>query len=144
SLPGINDNSKSGEDARSVVFLSRAREALSQEDAYLNGIASVGQLAKGEPGELAELIGVQRFMFADLTVKLPDPDREAYRTALLSEAASSIRVMEDSIVAEAKAGSPLPIDITAWRNAYDSLRRQLREVEFAASESILSSNRPGN
>jgi Nitrate and nitrite sensing/HAMP domain/Histidine kinase-, DNA gyrase B-, and HSP90-like ATPase len=141
SLPGVEEY-RVNKDARTVVALSRAREVFAQEDALLSGVAAAGRFTGPEPGQLAQLIGAQRVQYGDAVPELPAADREAYQRMFAGEAARQVRAMEDRLVAEARVGAPVPIDMTAWRAAYETLTTQLRQGEFTAGDGIIARGRP--
>jgi hypothetical protein len=141
AFPGIDEDSIS-RDTRTIIALSRAREYLSQEDAVLAGVSSVGHFEVGEPGQLAELIGTQRFLFSDNVVELPSRDQSAYRRALLGETGQALRLMEDSVLADSRVNEAVPIDMAAWHARYQMLNQQLRDAELAAWATMVDRSRP--
>ncbi|MBT8225522.1 MAG: hypothetical protein HKP61_14775 [Dactylosporangium sp.] len=141
ALPNIAESDIT-RDSRTIITLSRAREILSQEDAYLSGIASAGRFNGSEPGQVAALIGAHRFLLDDSIVELPDRDRQAFEEVLAGEAVTRLRALEDKLLTEARPGAPLPIDITTWQSTYDTVSSQLHALEYQAGQAILSRSRP--
>jgi signal transduction histidine kinase len=141
ALPGVEQRGLS-RDSRTVIQLSRAREALSQEDAYLNGIAAAGKVSAVDLAQFGRLVGAQRFLFADAVPELREPDREAYQRVLEGDAAGRLRAMEDKIIVDARPNAALPVDIALWRSTYEPVSDELRAAETAAAEAVVRRGAP--
>ncbi|MBN1172938.1 MAG: nitrate- and nitrite sensing domain-containing protein [Micromonosporaceae bacterium] len=141
ALPGVTDPTIS-RDSQTLLALGRAREMLSQEDAWVSGIAASGRLAGSEPGQLAGIIGTHRFLLTDAIAELPSERRSGYEEATASEAMTRLRGMENRLLSDARTGAPLPIDLATWQTAYDTVSAQLAQLDYAFAQSVLSRTRP--
>jgi signal transduction histidine kinase len=140
-LGGI-DEPQVGKDSRSVIALSRAREVLAQEDALLNGAAAAGKFAAGEQTQIVQLIGAQRFLFAEASAQLPKADFDAYQRVAKGEAATTLRDLENRLVADVRPNAAVPVDMSVWRASYDKVVEDLRAVEYQTGEGIVARSRP--
>jgi signal transduction histidine kinase len=141
AMIGVEDQTAS-KDARLVIGLARGRELLAQEDALLAGAASTHRLSTTEPGQLSQLIGAQRLLYADNVPELRPTDRARFERVFATETARDLRGLEDRLGIEARAGAPVPIDVDGWNAAYDRLNADLRQAEFAMGEDLVTRGRP--
>jgi signal transduction histidine kinase len=117
---------------RAVVALGEARDALACEDALLNGVATAGTLTDADLSQIVQAVGIQRALYADAAAELSDADQAAYQRVTKSDASVRLGELEDTIV----AGPPAPVDMAAWRVAYDTTVKQLRDVERGADKTV--------
>jgi signal transduction histidine kinase len=121
---------------RAVVTLGAARDALAREDALLAGVAAAGTLGNADLSQIVQAVGVQRALYADAAAELSDADRAAYQRVTKSDASVSLQALEDKVVVDGRAGAPVPVDMAAWRVAYDATVQQLRDVERGAGKTV--------
>jgi signal transduction histidine kinase len=119
---------------RAVVALSAARDALAREDALLAGVAAAGTLSAADLSQIIQAVGVQRALYADAAAELSDPDQAAYQRVAKGDASASLQALEDKVIADSRVGAQVPVDMVAWRVAYDTVAGQLRDVERGAGK----------
>ncbi|QFG27440.1 sensor histidine kinase [Actinomadura sp. WMMB 499] len=137
-------------DAQTLVLMGRAREFLAREDALLAAGLADGRLSAAERGEFAQLVGAQRYLYADNVKNLPAAGREEYEKFAASDAFRRLRALEDRVVHGApapsrpsgnaagtagRAAAPL-VDPAEWRAAADAANAGLFELENSALESL--------
>jgi signal transduction histidine kinase len=127
---------------RAVVALGAARDALAREDALLAGVAAAGTLGDADLSQIVQAVGVQRALYADAAAELSDADRAAYQRVAKGDASVSLQALEDKVVANGRAGSPVPVDMAAWRVVYDTTVKQLRDVERGAAKTVAAAAGP--
>jgi signal transduction histidine kinase len=141
SLPGVSD-AQLGKDARTNIAMSRARELLAREDALVNGAAAAGKFVRTESADLVAMIGAKRNAYAEQSAELPEAVQQTYRNIQAGEPHKKLIEFENKILAEARPNAAIPVDITAWRDAYDKLAEQLRQLDLQYGDTILERAEP--
>nr|BFE65464.1 hypothetical protein GCM10020063_099900 [Dactylosporangium thailandense] len=141
SLPGIS-NAQLTRNALIVIATSRGREQLAREDAMINGVATAGKFQKTESSDLIATIGAKRNVYADATYDLPKGGQAIWNPIVTSDSYKRVQDLENKIMSDARAGAGLPIDINAWRDAYDNLVAQLRNFDLRFGEVIVADAGP--
>ncbi|MBE1534486.1 sensor histidine kinase [Actinomadura algeriensis] len=85
-------------DAQTLVLMGRAREFLAREDALLTGALADGRLTAAERGDFAQLVGAQRYLYADNVRNLPAAGRARYESLAGSQEFRRLRALEDRVV----------------------------------------------
>ncbi|MFI5916581.1 nitrate- and nitrite sensing domain-containing protein [Dactylosporangium sp. NPDC051541] len=141
SLPGIS-NAELTRNALIVIGTSRGREQLAREDAIVNGVAAAGKFQKTENADLVAVIGARRQLYADATYDLPAGGRALWDPIVASDSYKRVLDLENKIMADGRPGGTLPVDVTAWRDAYDKLFAQLRSFDLGFGEVIVANAGP--
>ncbi len=141
ALPGVGD-AQLGKDARTNIAMSRARELLAREDSLVNGAAAAGKFIRTEAADLIAMIGAKRNAYAEQSAELPEAVLQTYRNIVAGEAHRKLIDFENKIISEARPNVAIPVDITAWRDAYDKLAEQLRQLDLQYGDTILKRAEP--
>ncbi|MFG2040748.1 nitrate- and nitrite sensing domain-containing protein [Dactylosporangium sp. NPDC048998] len=141
ALPGISD-AELTRNARTVIATSRGRELLAREDALINGAAAAGKFQKTESADLIAVIGAKRNAYAEAVVELPAEGREIWDPIAASDSYRRVQEFENKIMSDARPNAALPIDVSAWREAYDKLVEQLRYLDLRFGEVIVANAGP--
>jgi signal transduction histidine kinase len=143
-FPPLTDVSDAGlaRDSRTLTALARARELLAQEDALVSGAIVNGQFAEGEPGQVIQLIGMQRYLYADAIAELPEAERVAYQKLTERDAFTELRAMEDRLMTGARIGEPVPVDPQAWQRAYETVSELVRDFEVEQGQVVADRAEP--
>jgi hypothetical protein len=129
-------------ESRAVLSLGRARELLAQEDAVVSGALAAGVFPGGDLGQAVQLIGAQRFLFAQTQPDLFQADRVDYEALAASQPYTSLVTLENRLISDARANAPAPIDATSWRAAYDKVSSDLQHLELVASDRLVDRGKP--
>jgi signal transduction histidine kinase len=135
------DDPEIAKEGRTLVALTRAREVLSQEDALLAGVLAANHFEGDEHARFVQLVGAQRFLYADSAAELPATDKARYDQLLASGPFAAFHVLEDTVVDRAGTG-PLPIDSESWRTAVEVVIPQLHAFELSAADSTVQRATP--
>ncbi|MGI5181162.1 sensor histidine kinase [Dactylosporangium sp. CA-152071] len=141
ALPGVSDAQLS-KDARTNIAMSRARELLAREDSLVNGAAAAGKFIRTEAADLIAAIGAKRAEYAEQSAELPETVQRVYRDIVAGDAHKKLTAFEDKIIAEARPNVAIPVDIAVWRDAYDKLAEQLRQLDLQYGDTILERAEP--
>jgi hypothetical protein len=130
------DDPQIDREIRALTAVGRGREWLSQADSLLSGAQVAGQFSADGLGQLIQVIGTQRFLYADAIADLPAGDRVAYQRLIEGDAFLRLTQMQDTIVRSARSGTPPPVPAAAWQTAYGTAVPQLRAFEAQATEDL--------
>ncbi len=128
--------------ARTITALGRAREVLAQSDALLAGVFTAGRFGPGEHGQLVQIIGTERFLYASAVADLPDPERATYQRLVEGEAFVALRAMQNDLIAKGRTGAAAPVGVQAWQQSYDVVQQGLRDFELGAADQLVDRSVP--
>ncbi|MDP9841829.1 signal transduction histidine kinase [Streptosporangium lutulentum] len=136
------DDKEVAKDTQTVIELSRAREMLAQEDALAAGALAAGRLTESERAQFAQTVGVQRFLFEQAAVALPEADRASYQKLTASEPFKRMRVMEDQLIRGATGSLAERADLGQWTSVAQPVLATLQEEVLAAGDGIVERAAP--
>jgi nitrate/nitrite sensing protein/histidine kinase/DNA gyrase B/HSP90-like ATPase len=130
--------------ARALLALRRASEAMAQEDTLISAAIAAGGFSSAELAQVIQLIGVHRFITADTLPDLYDGDRTVYEQLAKSDDFIRLEQFEDKITASARAGSNAdpPVDPVGWHTAYTAANAKLRDFATSAESSLVERTTP--
>ena len=123
-------------ESHSVVALTEAREALSQENGVISGVLAKGRMTQGQHTKLTQLIGAQRRGYESASADLTGSDRAYYDHITGTETYQRLRTMENKISNQARPGQPIPMNPVQWKVTSDSVLNQMRGLELAANARV--------
>ncbi|MGI5145095.1 nitrate- and nitrite sensing domain-containing protein [Plantactinospora sp. CA-294935] len=124
--------------ANALIQLNRMSELISQEDALLTSVLASGRMTAADHTQFAHLVGAQRFVGRETSVKLSADDRARYEQMLASTAFKRLRSLEDQAVS-GSAGAKPRVDSGQWRTAVDESLAELHKVVTAGGDGIVGS-----
>jgi signal transduction histidine kinase len=136
------DDQDLARESRTLVALGRAHEVLAQENALVAGALAAGRLAEGEPSQIIQLIGTQRFLYAEAIAELPNSERVTYQRLTEGRAFVDLRAMENQLISEARPGAAVPIDAAQWQRSYDAVASEVRQFELDQGAAVAEHARP--
>ncbi|MEU3992029.1 nitrate- and nitrite sensing domain-containing protein [Streptomyces platensis] len=133
ALTGLEKTAVSSE-ARVVLELSRAREALAHEDAVLGAAQLSGRMSPGQFDAFTGAVHTQRALFTAAVDDLRPRDAAAYHRILDGAAYRELRAAENA-VRDAGAGTQAATAVPAvrWTDVSDTVLHDLRTAQRAAS-----------
>src|SRR5882672_2414338 len=110
---GYPGTSELVEQSGALIWLDRAREQLSREDALITGVLSTHRpIARTDRARFAELVAGHRILLEYVPRDLPPADRTAIQTVLQNPEYTRFRVLEDKLVDGSDS-----VDVGAWHTA---------------------------
>ncbi|RSN69987.1 nitrate- and nitrite sensing domain-containing protein [Actinomadura sp. WAC 06369] len=125
------DNAEVAKDARSQAELTEAREALSQENAWLAGALAAGRMTAGEHSTFVQLVGAQRTLYAHAAADLRPADRRYYEQVVQFPEYRRLRAIEEHFVGSRRAVAESGEAGRLWRTTVDSNLTRLRGLELS-------------
>ncbi|MFF5055765.1 nitrate- and nitrite sensing domain-containing protein [Micromonospora sp. NPDC000663] len=127
--------------ALALTALGRSRELLGQTDAMLAGVLTAGRFTQGEHAQLVQAIGNQRWLTESAVADLPEAGRVAYQRLTESPAFTSLRAMQEALIAANRTGRP-PVDAASWQESHDAVQQQLRDFELSEADRLTDRSVP--
>ncbi|MGI5215022.1 nitrate- and nitrite sensing domain-containing protein [Plantactinospora sp. CA-290183] len=128
-------------EANGLTELGRAREVLAQADALLAGVFTANRFGEGEFGQLVQIIGTHRFLYATVVAELSDADRIEYQRLTEGDSFVRLRTLEERLIGSGGTAA-LPVDQRAWQSSYEPVQQQLRDFEMTGAEALTERSRP--
>ncbi|MEV5829634.1 nitrate- and nitrite sensing domain-containing protein [Spirillospora sp. NPDC052242] len=125
------DNAEVAKDARSQAELTEAREALSQENAWLAGALAAGRMTAGEHSTFVQLVGAQRTLYAHAAADLRPDDRRYYERVAQFPEYRRLHALEDHFVGSRRAVTEAGEAGRLWKTTVDSNLTRLRGLELS-------------
>jgi signal transduction histidine kinase len=122
--------------APTMVQMSRSRELLSQEDAMLAGVLAGGQrFTAPEHARFVQLVGAQRFLYAEAFGEMPRADQERYATWAAGSAFQAFRAAEEQAV-RSEPGTRIAADAAGWTTIAETTLTERRALETASANDL--------
>jgi signal transduction histidine kinase len=141
TLPTIADEGIARESAM-IVDLGRAHEVLAREDAVLSAAIAAGAFTAADLSQALQLIGAQRFLYADTVPELDAAERDDYALLAATDPFKQLTAMENRVIAEGRPGSRVPVDPANWTAAYEKVTQDLSELELRAAAGLVNRSGP--
>jgi signal transduction histidine kinase len=125
-----------------LTALARARELLAREDALVSGAIVAGRFGEDEATQVVQLIGMQRYLYADAIAELPGTDRARYQLLTEDQPFVRLRQLEERLLDEARAGEAVPVDAGQWQSAYEAVTGKVRDFEVAQGRAVAERAQP--
>ncbi|MFV2174709.1 nitrate- and nitrite sensing domain-containing protein [Actinomadura sp. LOL_016] len=125
------DNAEVAKDARSQAELTKAREALAQENAWLAGALAAGGMTAAEHATFVQLVGAKRVLYEHAAADLRPDDRTYYERVAQFPAYRRLQVLEDHFVESRRAVTHAGEAGGLWKTTVDSNLTRLRGLELS-------------
>ncbi|MGW0846463.1 sensor histidine kinase [Streptomyces sp. NPDC002787] len=118
-------------EARVVLELSRARDAVAREQALLAAATASGTLSKEQYAQFVGAVATQRGLLKPAVADLKEEHRPAYDLLLDSDTYTTLTEVEDRVT-DAGAGAVSAAVLRGWDSSSDAVLKGLREAETDA------------
>lgn len=125
-----------------LIDLSRARELMSRQDALLVGALQQTRLTDQDIGDVNRLVVSRRFLYEHAAAELLPESAALYQATMQGAAVTELHRLEDLLLGEGAAGAAPPVSATEWEAIAPSALSDLRELELAASDNLVSHSAP--
>lgn len=99
---------------RALIAVTRARDAISREDALMAAAISAGRMSAEEMRSFTFAVAEQRVYYDDNLKLLPEDERSLYDEFWRGANGTSLRTAEDSVIAAGAATAPRAADRASW------------------------------
>ncbi|MDX3352155.1 nitrate- and nitrite sensing domain-containing protein [Streptomyces sp. ME01-24h] len=114
SLNPIN-NVSIDKQGRALIQITRAREAISQEDALMVSAIAAGRMSAAEMRSFTFAVAEQRAYYADNLHLLTRDERAIYDAYWAGPSGRALRAAEDAVISAGASGAPRAADRVSWQ-----------------------------
>ncbi|WP_431948823.1 nitrate- and nitrite sensing domain-containing protein [Actinacidiphila sp. bgisy167] len=133
SLNPIN-NVAIDKQGRALIQVTRAREAISQEDALVVSGIAAGRMSAAEMRSFTFAVAEQRAYYADNLHLLTSDERALYEAYWAGPAGRALRAAEDAVIAAGASGAPQAADRVSWQSKATTALADLDRIGVAAGD----------
>lgn len=101
---------------RALIQITRAREAISQEDALMAAAITAGHMSRAEMRSFTFAVAEQRAYYADNLPLLTDDERALYDAYWRGPSGRALRAAEDAVIDAGASGAPRAADRASWQS----------------------------
>ncbi|MFE0629106.1 nitrate- and nitrite sensing domain-containing protein [Streptomyces sp. NPDC058864] len=133
SLNPIN-NAAIDKQGRALIQVTRAREALSQEDALMVAAIAAGRMSAAEMRSFTFAVAEQRAYYADNLHLLTDDERTIYDAYWAGPSGHALRAAEDAVISAGASGAPQAADRVSWQTTAGTALTDLGRMGVEAGD----------
>ncbi|MFG2291336.1 nitrate- and nitrite sensing domain-containing protein [Streptomyces sp. NPDC048595] len=126
------ENVEMDKQGRALVNITRAREAVSREDALMSAVLASGSMSKRDLRSLSDRVAERRVLYDTNLPALPSADRGLYEDYWRSAKAGELTSYEDRVIAAGARTGPQVVNAERWHTAagkvLDDLERMGKEA----------------
>ncbi|MEU9488918.1 nitrate- and nitrite sensing domain-containing protein [Streptomyces decoyicus] len=126
------ENVEMDKQARALVNVTRAREAVSREDALMSAVLASGSMSKRDLRALSDRVAERRVLYRTSLPALPAKDRGLYADYWRSAKARELTSYEDRVIAGGAQAGPRAVNAERWnttaRKVLDDLQRMGKDA----------------
>jgi signal transduction histidine kinase len=136
------DDDQVDREIRGLTTVGRGQEYLSRSDSLLAAGNTAGRFGEDVRDELLKTIVTARFLLAEGVTDMPAAERTNYQRLTTSQAFARLRLLQDTLVTDSRAGETPPVSQDNWQPAYDASTQQLRAFELNATDALAERSTP--
>ncbi|WP_051799618.1 nitrate- and nitrite sensing domain-containing protein [Catenuloplanes japonicus] len=122
--------------AGAMAQLGQAREVLGQVDALVAGASTAGKFQISEHGQLVQIIGTYRYLYATAVLDLDAETRARYNLLIQSPVFERLESMENTLITSGADNKTVPIGLIQWTRTHEQVSLQLRNFEQFTSDRV--------
>lgn len=119
---------------RALIIITRAREAISREDALMAATITTGRMSSQEMRSFTFAVAEQRDYFDDNLKLLPDNERSLYEDFWQSANGKALLAAEDSVMTAGAAAAPRAADRASWLDTATTALGELDRLNTQAGD----------
>ncbi|WP_329153438.1 nitrate- and nitrite sensing domain-containing protein [Streptomyces sp. NBC_01456] len=128
------ENVEMDKQARALVTVTRAREALSREDALMSAVLASGSMSGRDLRSVSDRVAERRLLYRTGLSALPARDRGSYQDYWHSARARELTSYEDRVIAAGAKGGPHAVNAERWHTAAQRVLGDLQRMGKDAAE----------
>ncbi|MDF9811617.1 signal transduction histidine kinase [Streptomyces sp. SPB162] len=119
---------------RALIIITRAREAISREDALMAATITTGRMSPQEMRSFTFAVAEQRDYFEDNVKLLPENERSLYEEFWRGANGKALLAAEDSVMAAGAAAAPRAADQASWLDTATTALGELDRLNTQAGD----------
>ncbi|MFE3887426.1 nitrate- and nitrite sensing domain-containing protein [Streptomyces lydicus] len=128
------ENVEMDKQARALVNLTRAREAVSREDALMSAVVLSGSMSKRDLRALSDRVAERRVLYSTTLPGLPAKDRGLFGDYWRSAKARELTSYEDRVIAAGAQGGPRAVNAERWNTTAGKVLDDLQRMDKDAGD----------
>ncbi|MEU2793729.1 nitrate- and nitrite sensing domain-containing protein [Streptomyces sp. NPDC007100] len=128
------ENVEMDKQGRALVNVTRAREAVSREDALMSAAIASGTMGKRDLRGFADRVAERRVLYATSLPVLPGDDRAVFTDYWQSAPARELTSYEDRIIDGGPSGAPRAVNAERWNTAAGKVLGDLQRMGREAGD----------
>ncbi|MEU7147836.1 nitrate- and nitrite sensing domain-containing protein [Streptomyces sp. NPDC045456] len=128
------ENVEMDKQGRALVNVTRAREAVSREDALMSAAIVSGTMTKRDLRDFADRVAERRVLYATSLPVLPGDDRAVFTDYWRSAPARELTAFEDRIIEGGPAAAPRAVNAERWNAAAGKILGDLQRMGREAGD----------
>ncbi|MFB6436491.1 nitrate- and nitrite sensing domain-containing protein [Streptomyces sp. NPDC056411] len=128
------ENVEMDKQARALVVVTRAREAVAREDALMSAVLASGSMSRRDVRALSDRVAERRVLYRTGLSVLPARDRDSYEDYWHSARARELISYEDRVIAAGAQAGPHAVNAERWSGAADKVLDDLHRMGKEAGE----------
>ena len=137
----VLDDEQTARDARALIEMTRAREMLSREDAYISGILVGGRFEAGDYAHLVQMAGVRQHTADTAARHLPVTDQPRYKSLTAGPAYQRLQNLESTLINRPRTRPSVTPE--QWRQATEPTLEALDNLINVGGDDLLQRAKPG-
>ncbi|MFC9242189.1 nitrate- and nitrite sensing domain-containing protein [Streptomyces decoyicus] len=122
------ENVEMDKQARALVNVTRAREAVSREDALMSAVLASGSMSKRDLRALSDRVAERRVLYRTSLPALPAKDRGLYADYWRSAKARELTSYEDRVIAGGAQAGPRAVNAERWNTTAHKVLDDLQRM----------------
>ncbi|MFJ9473113.1 sensor histidine kinase [Streptomyces caniferus] len=122
------ENVEMDKQARALINITRAREAVSREDALMSAVLLSGSMSRRDLRALSDRVAERRVLYSTNLPALPAKDRGLYDDYWRSAKARELTSYEDRVIAAGARGGPRAVNAERWNSAAHKVLGDLQRM----------------
>ncbi|MDX2648049.1 nitrate- and nitrite sensing domain-containing protein [Streptomyces sp. PA03-1a] len=119
---------------RALIQVTRAREAISQEDALMVAAIAAGRMSAAEMRSFTFAVAEQRAYYADNLHLLTADERALYDAYWAGPSGRALRAAEDAVISAGASGAPQAADRASWQTTATTALTDLDRLGVEAGD----------
>ncbi|UNO38771.1 nitrate- and nitrite sensing domain-containing protein [Streptomyces sp. MST-110588] len=128
------ENVEMDKQARGLVQVTRAREALSREEALFSAVLASGSMSRSDLRAFSDRVAERKVLYDTGLSVLPDQERAIYDNFWGSAKARELISYEDQVIATGAAGAPHAVNAERWHAASGAVLDDLMRMGTEAAD----------
>ncbi|WP_367132059.1 MULTISPECIES: sensor histidine kinase [Streptomyces] len=130
---GAFEDAEMDKQARALIGVARAREALSREDALLAAALTAGTMSRQDLRAVSDRVAERQILYSTNLAVLPAADQKIFEEYWRGTAPHTLRAAEDTAILAGYARAPRTIDPQRWEKAAGVVLDELARMNTEAT-----------
>ncbi|MCF3101096.1 nitrate- and nitrite sensing domain-containing protein [Streptomyces roseoverticillatus] len=131
---GAFEDAEMDKQARALIGVARAREALSREDALLAAALTAGTMSRQDLRAVSDRVAERQILYSTNLAVLPAADQKIFEEYWRGTSPHTLRAAEDTAILAGSTRAPQTIDSQRWEKAAGVVLDELARMNTEATD----------